>query len=96
MMQRLGQLAAEGLAVLVVLHELDLAVRYADEAWLMDEGRLVAAGRWDAVLTPSVLSPVYGLELEQIDRGGDRPLLVVCPDLSDTMRSDGFARQPTD
>ena len=87
MMQRLRELAASGLAVLVVLHELDLAVRYADEAWLMDAGQLVAAGPWDAVLTPSVLSPIYGLNLEQIDRGDDRPLLTVARGFGDTMTS---------
>lgn len=91
MMQRLRQLAASGLAVLVVLHELDLAVRYADEAWLMDRGRLSAAGPWDAVLTPEVLNPVYDLTLEQIERDNDRPLLVVSNSLSDTMSSDTIA-----
>jgi len=96
MMQRLRQFAEQGLAVLVVLHELDLAVRYADEAWLMDAGKLVATGPWDAVLTPAVLSPVYGLDLEQIDRKDDRPLLVVSPGLSDTMTGDSLATQPTD
>lgn len=93
MMRRLRRLAEGGLAVLVVLHELDLAVRYADEAWLMDGGRLVAAGPWDAVLTPEVLSPVYGLSLEQIDRGGDRPLLAVSDGFGDTMLSDLDALQ---
>ena len=87
MMQRLRALAADGLAVLVVLHELDLAVRYADEAWLMDAGRLVSAGPWDKVLTPGVLGPVYGLGLEQIERGGDRPILAVAPAFGDTMLS---------
>lgn len=90
MMQRLRELAVGGLAVLVVLHELDLAVRYADEAWLMDAGRLVSAGPWDKVLTPDVLGPVYGLGLEQIDRGGDRPILTVADALGDTMQ-DGIS-----
>lgn len=85
MMRRLRDLAASGLAVLVVLHELDLAVRYADEAWLMSGGQLVLAGPWDAVLTPEALNPVYGLTLEQIDRGTDRPLLAVVDGFGDTM-----------
>lgn len=91
MMQRLRALAAGGLAVLVVLHELDLAVRYADEAWLMDAGRLVSAGPWDEVLTPEVLGPVYGLSLKQIDRGENRPLLAVTDGFGDTMLSDPHA-----
>lgn len=84
-MQRLRALAERGLAVLVVLHDLDLAARYADDAWLMDEGRLVAAGRWDEVLTPETLEPVYRLGLKQIDTGGDRPLLAVVPGSDATM-----------
>jgi len=57
--------------------DLDLAVRYADRAWLMDGGRLVAAGRWDEVLTPDRLGPVYGLGLEWIDSGKERPHIAV-------------------
>jgi len=96
MMQRLRELAAGGLAVLVVLHELDLAVRYADEAWLMDAGKLVAAGRWDAVLTPQRLSPVYGLNLELLDRGTDRPFLAVTPRSGDRIENETFASPPKD
>lgn len=84
-MQQLRSLARSGLAVLVVLHDLDLAVRYADDAWLIDQGRLVAAGRWDEVLTPRLLEPVYGLRLRPIDSGGDRPMLAVLPAQADTM-----------
>ena len=93
MMQRLRELAAGGLAVLVVLHELDLAMRYADEAWLLDAGRLAAAGPWDVVLTPKTLNPVYGITLEQIDRGGERPILAVKAGNGDTMRSDPVTPQ---
>eukprot|EP00752_Nemacystus_decipiens_P016702 g14940.t1 len=85
MMRRLRELAAGGVAVLVVLHELDLAVRYADEAWLIDAGRLVAAGQWDEVLTPGILSPVYGMPLEQIDRAGQRPILAAGAGNGDTI-----------
>lgn len=96
MMQRLTQLADSGLAVLVVLHELDLAVRYADVAWVMDAGKLVAAGVWDEVLTPEKLGPVYGLELEQIDRGTGRPILTVAAGIGDTMHNGSFASRSTD
>lgn len=72
-------LADEGLAVLVVLHGLDLATRWADEVWLMDRGRIVAAGEADAVLRPEVLSPVYGLELDRLDHGGQTVLVAKNP-----------------
>ena len=85
MMCRLQALASGGLAVLIVLHDLDLAVRYADDAWLMDQGRLTAVGTWDEVLTPQRLAPVYGVELERVDRGEARPLLAVKTERDATM-----------
>lgn len=78
-MRRLRELAGRGLAVLVVLHDLDLAARYADDAWLMDGGKLVAAGTWDQVLTPELLCPVYRMDIERIAIDGARPLLSARP-----------------
>ncbi len=81
LMHRLRGLADGGLAVLVVVHDLNLALRYADDAWLLDAGRLVAAGPWDRVLTPEVLQPVYGVALRRVEpeAGGPdaRPALLV-------------------
>lgn len=51
----------DGLAVLVVLHDVNLAARYADDVWLMDEGRLESAGAWDVVMKPELLEKVYGV-----------------------------------
>ncbi len=50
-----------GLGVLVVLHDVNLAARYADDVWLMDAGGLVAAGPWRQVMRPALLEPVYGV-----------------------------------
>jgi iron complex transport system ATP-binding protein len=96
MMHRLRDLAAGGLAVLVVLHELDLALRYADEAWLMDAGKIVAAGAWAQVITPQRLSRVYGLDLELIDRGHNRPFLVVSDRSGDRIGCDSRASPTAD
>jgi len=57
----LREQAAAGLAVVVVLHDLNLACRYADDAWLLHGGRLVAAGPWDQVFTEQRLAEAYGL-----------------------------------
>lgn len=70
------EMADEGMAVLVVLHGLDLATRWADEVWLMDRGRVVAQGPAEDVLLPGVLSPVYGVGLGRLDYAG-RHFLVV-------------------
>jgi len=73
----LRELADAGLAVMVVLHDLNLASRYADEVWLLHEGRVAAAGPWEQVLQPQVLEPIYRVKLEsRIFPGSDRPVFV--------------------
>jgi iron complex transport system ATP-binding protein len=62
-MGQLRALTRKGLSVLVVLHDLNLAARYADTVWLLDRGRLAAAGPWNTVLTPAVLEPIYRVGL---------------------------------
>ncbi len=76
MMGLLKAMAGEGLAVLVVLHGLELAGRWADEVWLMDAGRLVARGPAGQVLRRGVLEPVYGVRLAELDHAGQRVFTV--------------------
>ncbi|MEU3191556.1 ABC transporter ATP-binding protein [Streptomyces sp. NPDC006992] len=48
--------------VLVALHDLALAARYCDRLLLMQQGRLVAAGRPADVLTPARLAAVFEVD----------------------------------
>ncbi|MCB9536603.1 MAG: heme ABC transporter ATP-binding protein [Myxococcales bacterium] len=64
--------AAAGGGVLCVLHDLNEAVRYADEVVLLGGGRRVAAGRPGAVLRAGVLSTVYGVPVEILEAAGGR------------------------
>lgn len=68
-MNRLKQLAAQGLAVVAVVHDLNLAARYADRVWLLDQGKLVADGPWTDIMHPAILEPVYGVRLQPIQQG---------------------------
>lgn len=53
---------AEGAAVVVVLHDLNLAAQYADRLVLLHNGKLVCdATPWDA-LTPERIEQVYGYQ----------------------------------
>ena len=54
-----------GRAVLSVVHDLSLARRYGSHAVLMHEGRCVAQGPMDDVLTPDNLQRVYGMDVNQ-------------------------------
>jgi len=60
MLQLLRNLTADHTGVLVVLHDLDLATRFADRVLLLESGRIAGVGTPDAVMTPERLSAVYG------------------------------------
>lgn len=71
------QLTTQGVGVLAVLHDLNLALAYADQVTLLQGGRVAASGEAAAVLTPPILEGVYGVRLERVSRPGQaRPLLV--------------------
>jgi len=55
----LRSLAGEGAAIIVVLHDLNLAARYADRVALMSRGRLAALAPTREVLRAELLSDVY-------------------------------------
>lgn len=55
-------LADEGLAVLLVVHDLALAAAIADEVIVMSGGRTVAGGPPLETMTPQRLSEVWGVE----------------------------------
>lgn len=50
-----------GGAVIVSIHDLDLAARFCDRLVLLDAGRIVATGTPAEVLTPDRLARVYGI-----------------------------------
>ncbi|MFZ4191194.1 ABC transporter ATP-binding protein [Streptomyces pseudogriseolus] len=54
----------QGIAVGVVLHDLDQAAAVADRLVLLSDGRVVAEGAPEDVLTPERLTEVYGIRIE--------------------------------
>ncbi|WOF22822.1 heme ABC transporter ATP-binding protein [Microbacterium betulae] len=70
-------LAAEGRAVVVVLHDLSLAAAYADEIAVLHRGRLVAHGAPADVLTAERIEAVYETPVHVIpDPGTGRPVVL--------------------
>jgi iron complex transport system ATP-binding protein len=67
--------ARRGHGVIAVLHELNLAARYADEAALLAGGRLLRHGPPAQALDPAALSRVYGLPLRRVETGDGAWLL---------------------
>lgn len=60
------RLSEDDRAVAVVLHDLSLASAYADDVAVLSRGTLRAFGPPQQVLTPEVISEVYGVEVHQL------------------------------
>lgn len=73
-----GDFARQGVAVMVILHDLNLAARYCDRILLLRQGRPHAIGTPDEVLRAEALRAVFGLDV-LIERHPERghPLIVV-------------------
>jgi iron complex transport system ATP-binding protein len=56
-----------GTTVVMVLHDLNLAARYADHLVVMADGRIVAAGPPAQVISADIVRRAYGLECRIID-----------------------------
>ncbi|HEY9019923.1 MAG: ABC transporter ATP-binding protein [Paracoccaceae bacterium] len=66
-MQVFSGLAQEGRAVVVSLHDLGLAARHCTRLILMHQGRLVADGAPDDVLTADLMAQVFGISIWRQD-----------------------------
>lgn len=71
-MERIEKLAKTGYTVLFSTHDPNQAFRYASRALALKDGRVLADGAPDAVLSSQVLSALYGVRVSvsQIDCGG--------------------------
>ncbi|ANY04995.1 ABC transporter ATP-binding protein [Pseudonocardia sp. HH130630-07] len=75
-----------GRTVVMVLHDLNLAARYADRLVAMKEGRIVAVGPPAEVITEELLAEVFGLRARVIpDPVTGTPLVV--PDAGPSLRA---------
>lgn len=76
MLQRLRAVAAGGAAVAVVLHDLTQAARLADDALLLREGRVLAAGPAGRVLAPGPLEEAFDVPVWRGTGPDGGPILV--------------------
>lgn len=66
-----------GTTICMVLHDITLAARYADELVLMEAGHIIARGTPSEVITSELLQQAFGLDAEVIaDPTSARPLVL--------------------
>ncbi len=77
-MRSARRLAARGLGVLVIVHDPNLALRYADAVTLLNHGKVVAHGRPEEALTEGALEDVYHVPVRVLRAAGrEYPVAVV-------------------
>lgn len=74
--------AEDGLAVVIVTHDVNLAFQFCTHALVIDDGHVVASGSPADALTPDVLGSVYGVTMALAEVAGapDRRWIVAWND----------------
>ena len=68
------------MAIVCVLHDLNLASTYADRAWLLHKGQRIDHGLPNQVLNPATIEKIYAVELQHIEGGTHgKQLLALVP-----------------
>lgn len=78
-LQTADVLAADGVGVLAILHDLNLAAQYADHVVMLRRGRLHAQGPPGDVLTPKGIEDVFGCPVRVIAHP-TQPCPLIVPD----------------
>lgn len=71
--------AAAGRTTVMVLHDVNLALRHCDAVVVLDAGRIVAAGPPAQILTPELLQRVWGVRAELVATADGPRLAVLGP-----------------
>jgi len=71
------ELVREQVVLIAVLHDLNLALQYADRVLFLRQGRLIAEGPVPAVMQPSLIREVFHIDARLLpDPDGRRPVIV--------------------
>lgn len=67
LMELCRELAAEGRALVLVLHDLPLALQYADRVAVLDGGRLLSLGKPEEIMSTDILHTTFGVRIFQVE-----------------------------
>ncbi len=65
-----------GLTIVIVLHDMNQALRYTHRTVVMKDGAVIRAGDAGEVITPACMKNVFGVEMEMIRTAQGRKILV--------------------
>ncbi|MBB4615190.1 ABC transporter ATP-binding protein [Novosphingobium taihuense] len=74
LIRRLRDLAQEGRGVVLVVHDLALAMNHADHVLVLDRGRLIAQGPPQDALSENVIAKVWNLNASWLGQPGHKAL----------------------
>jgi iron complex transport system ATP-binding protein len=80
-LRAVAELARRGLGVLVILHDPNLALRYASQVTLLRDGRTLACGAPQDVITAPALEQLYGVPVRLVRANGGLPVVTVADPL---------------
>jgi iron complex transport system ATP-binding protein len=75
LVRHLRSAADAGAGVVLVLHDLALAMNHADRVMVLDRGRLAADGEPEAALAPQLIEQVWGVPARWLGEPGARALV---------------------
>lgn len=68
----------KGFGVLAVLHDLNHAMSFADEIYLLKDGKLAKSGAPETVLDPATIQNIWGITIEFLKTRNGNPAIVSC------------------
>ena len=81
-LSRLRQEARKKKCILAAIHDVNDAMLYADEVWLLNNGRILDSGPPSRVLQSSRLADIYDIELTRFFSADGRMMFGVSPNLA--------------
>lgn len=61
---------------IIALHDINLALKYADEIAIMNDGKIVKKGRPEDVITKDIIKQIYGIDIDLIEFNGRKRILI--------------------
>jgi iron complex transport system ATP-binding protein len=78
-MQLARQALSRNMGVLAIIHDLNLAIQYADELIFLKEGKIIAHGKTENILTKEIIEQTFSHPVQLLDTGYGRPMVCALP-----------------